>query len=201
MKIGSIIILLLLAIVPAAWANKKGHSAIVYYILSLVLSPLISTIIVACLNDKNNMDLPTSDKQDENNPKEKNIEMVTQKSSDNEPIERNQERVYPPSVTFGGGEDNLAHQSEGSIQRLYCRKCGKEINPDASFCRFCGTKTLSHVSSESESVKSAVFIQLDEDHIRCVKCGTVQRSGRTKCWGCGISFDEVLGEATVNITT
>lgn len=47
---------------------------------------------------------------------------------------------------------------------------------------------VTQVSPDSNDVEACIYIQLDKDNIRCTKCGTVQRSNRTRCWGCGISF-------------
>ena len=35
---------------------------------------------------------------------------------------------------------------------------------------------------------AVIPISLDSDHERCPKCSTVQRSGRIRCWGCGVTF-------------
>lgn len=39
-------------------------------------------------------------------------------------------------------EEHSAHASDSSYAKLYCRKCGREIPQDSSFCPFCGEKVI-----------------------------------------------------------
>ena len=49
-------------------------------------------------------------------------------------------------------------------------------------------KSTVQEKAEPKVATTATAIILDPDHVRCEKCGTVQRSSRTNCWGCGATF-------------
>ena len=51
--LGSLVGSVLWALLPGFIAKKKGRSFLGYFLLSLVISPLITTIIVLCLSDLN----------------------------------------------------------------------------------------------------------------------------------------------------
>ena len=52
-KWGSILGIVLWSLLPGFIANKKGRSFLAYFMLSFVLTPLITTIITLCLSNKN----------------------------------------------------------------------------------------------------------------------------------------------------
>ena len=65
----AVIILVLWSFVPAIIAVKKGRSCIGFFFLSLLISPLITTIIVLCLKSKKagrNGDKPQSSHTSDN---------------------------------------------------------------------------------------------------------------------------------------
>ena len=49
---------LILCALCAAFAERKGHKGIGYFLLAFFLSPLISGIIVLCISDKNKKECP-----------------------------------------------------------------------------------------------------------------------------------------------
>ena len=62
--LGSVIGLLLWPLLPAFIAKKKGRSALGYYFLSWLISPLIVTIIVLCLRNLNDYSVSTTSSPD-----------------------------------------------------------------------------------------------------------------------------------------
>ena len=67
---------------------------------------------------------------------------------------------------------------------MYCKKCGKQIDDDAVFCPFCGSKQKNE-SNVSETDTGKRKISFDGEIIKCPNCGEVLKSFETVCPSCG----------------
>lgn len=76
---------------------------------------------------------------------------------------------------------------------MYCIKCGKPIEKDAAFCRYCGAKlslepvvTISADTAESETdVQDSEMLEQNNDVLLCLYCGTENTPGDKICVNCG----------------
>ncbi len=66
----------------------------------------------------------------------------------------------------------------------YCRQCGKQLNKDAKFCRYCGYRF-----EAAQEVKAAVNL--------CPQCGNENAAGAKFCRYCGAGLTEAKATTTV----
>ncbi len=75
---------------------------------------------------------------------------------------------------------------------LFCSNCGHQLNDDAKFCQFCGTK-VKPVNND-HTKRETVF----EGNIhKCPNCGETVNSFSTKCPSCGHEFREMSASSSV----
>ena len=78
---------------------------------------------------------------------------------------------------------------------MFCKKCGKQIDDDAIFCPYCGTK-ISQATSEKEVLLERDNIEskkkenkrkefFDGEIHKCPNCGEMLKAFETKCPSCG----------------
>lgn len=107
----TVVAMLLWALIPGFMAQKKGRSFIGYYLLSLLISPLITIIIVACLKNLNQTPPPPN-----------SYDPNTQYSGDG----------YEPNA--GGNADEQSTQPSAK----FCSNCGEKVT--GLYCSRCGQR-------------------------------------------------------------
>lgn len=70
---------------------------------------------------------------------------------------------------------------------MFCSKCGKQIDNDAIFCKFCGSSTFSNISS-ANNAESGSKGQFAGKISKCPNCGEAIDSFLTKCPLCGVEI-------------
>ena len=66
--------------------------------------------------------------------------------SQNAPLQGNRDLGTASQPSSEVRKDNFVQASDNAWPKLYCRKCGREIPLDSSFCSFCGEKVLANTS-------------------------------------------------------
>lgn len=109
---------------PGFIARKKGRSFWVYYFLSFVITPLITTIITLCLRKKNAEDEQVSI-----------------------PAEMPAAKSIPPELPaeFSNREQKEPVESQAAVcaatrKIMYCRRCGSKLIEGSEFCSNCGNQ-------------------------------------------------------------
>ena len=116
----SIIGIALWALLPGFIAKKKGRSFWAYYLLSFVITPLITTIITLCLSKIKEEEQP-----------------VVQ--SEVEVVERT---IVAESTEIKPEEISSRSEVSNEVPRkiMYCRRCGSKLIEGSEFCSSCGNK-------------------------------------------------------------
>lgn len=114
----SIIGIALWALLPGFIAKKKGRSFWAYYLLSFVITPLITTIITLCLSKIKEEEQP-----------------VVQ--SEAEVVERT---IVAESTEIKPEEISSRSEVSNEVPRkiMYCRRCGSKLIEGSEFCSNCG---------------------------------------------------------------
>lgn len=140
----SLVGILLWALLPGFIAKNKGRSFWAYFLLSLVITPLITTIITLCLsrisNDNNTpADSNTPNQETSSVPAASDPTLLQAEVSSTDPV---------PLVIDTTAEDATINSIDRSIpQELpivrriqYCRRCGFKLLDDSAFCSNCGNE-------------------------------------------------------------
>ncbi len=151
-KWAPIIGILLWALIPGAIARKKGRSFVCYYLLSLVITPLLTMIITICLRNRKVTDEKHNSTVFDNNHKEPSENSIAEKpetffQQTQSSIETNQSSYRKDAPH----DDKLIQQdcinestveanetSEEVIQ--FCRYCGFKLLEGSDFCSHCGKR-------------------------------------------------------------
>ena len=112
----SVLLVFVFSLIPALIAGSKGRNAVGYYILSLIISPLIVTIIVLCLK---NLDDPRVTRTYDNSRNNENDAVNTTLASDS----------VNSSATCGNS----------------CEYCGSKLVEGDEYCSNCGAKVIANV--------------------------------------------------------
>lgn len=72
---------------------------------------------------------------------------------------------------------------------MICRKCGREIDKNTKFCKYCGAPT---------NMEEKEQMNVSEDKI-CPACGTVNKAENTYCINCGTDLDHFPSLRTVQV--
>ena len=155
--------ILLFALIPGFIARKKGRSFLGYYLLSLVITPLITFIITLCLS---NLNPPKPAEQGVVMPveelpspvDEQKITLATTKS----------EIDLPSQIVPTSNENNssLPH-------KRFCKHCGFELLEGSIFCSKCG-----------------ISIEEEEASGECPECNQKIPDESEFCQYCGIRLLE-----------
>lgn len=76
---------------------------------------------------------------------------------------------------------------------MYCRKCGKQIPDDSSFCCFCGENLSSDIKIEEEEHGKKRKVVFDGEIHKCPNCGEILDAFVTKCPSCGFELRGTKG--------
>lgn len=68
---------------------------------------------------------------------------------------------------------------------MYCKNCGKQIDDDSKFCRFCGTALDANFNKET----SRKTVYEGEIH-KCPNCGQTLNSFTAYCPACGYEIQK-----------
>ena len=126
------VLLVVLASIPGFIAKKKGRSFGGWFLLSLFITPVITTIIVVCL-PKLEDDLTT------NHHSPVSIPMNNYGMAEDE----NTDRAFAP-LPSNNDETILSNQPDDSTIIVpqpsvrFCRRCGFELIEDSKYCGNCG---------------------------------------------------------------
>lgn len=74
----------------------------------------------------------------------------------------------------------------------FCRKCGKELEPNNKFCKYCGTPVQQNEAAKpiqpeisSQKLQEAADSEINTNRNFCIKCGAQLRRGVKFCEKCG----------------
>lgn len=132
MEFASLLGIALWALIPGFIAKKKGRNFWGYYFLSFLISPLITTIITACLSrvtDKEKIELPDDPNR------------ITECKS----CGYRDENFFNACPKCGKYEKRYVYLNEEIAPAetnmvSFCRKCGEKLIDSSKFCRKCGTE-------------------------------------------------------------
>lgn len=116
----SIIGIALWALLPGFIAKKKGRSFWAYYLLSFVITPLITTIITLCLSKIKKEEPPAVQ------PEATVVEKTTVADST---------AIKPEVISSSSEVNNVVPR-----KMMYCRRCGSKLIEGSEFCSSCGNK-------------------------------------------------------------
>lgn len=120
----SMIGIALWALLPGFIAKKKGRSFWAYYLLSFVITPLITTIITLCLSKKTEEAAPSS----------------TRETIIETKILPSDEVASPDSVGQNASNDKSNEEPTTPRKIMYCRRCGSKLIEGSEFCSKCGNQ-------------------------------------------------------------
>ena len=82
--------------------------------------------------------------------------------------------------------------------KITCPKCGKENEPENSFCVYCGSELTSYNSLEA--IKETDNLnRTDDGRIICPKCGNYNDPDLTYCTVCGTNLKEKFDSNKTNV--
>lgn len=119
----TLISIALWALIPGFIAWYKGRNFIGYYFLSFVVSPVISTLIILCMSNKN-----------------KEAEKKYWDEHPDSPLNPNNKK-YSESDKLNVPEDNQTNTKRKKVKKTkitFCKKCGHMIDPETKKCTGCG---------------------------------------------------------------
>ena len=145
------------AIIPAVIAGKKGRSAIGYYFLSFLITPLITTIIVICLKNLKNVsnDVPLQTEivnEPALNSREQKKYICKQcgtyhtgwyqKCPTCGAIGKMEKATEQPIPLPSHKQQEITRTTDFPAVSSFCRYCGEKLPEDSVFCQYCGRKIL-----------------------------------------------------------
>ena len=78
---------------------------------------------------------------------------------------------------------------------MYCLKCGKQIDEQSDFCRYCGASQASNISNAHEYTDSKM--QYVGKVYKCPNCGENVDSINVKCPMCGIELHREVSTKSI----
>ena len=138
----------LLALIPGFLAQKRGRHFWGYYLLSFLLSPLFSAIVVLCLED---LRLADCDEQSADATREVANYDLANASKWQCSCGRFHPKYETSCICGKSKTDNLPPvsvettrpESDPSSDKIcFCRKCGSKLIENSKFCSKCGTEVV-----------------------------------------------------------
>ena len=123
------------------WASCRGRSAVLWGILALLFSPLLSGIVLALLKDQS-VQASISDLQ-------MGQQQLHDRVATNEKMTAQHFQQMQQQISQQGAQQAYLQQqqqapqqtlSAGSSQPRFCANCGTPLAPGEKFCPKCGTK-------------------------------------------------------------
>lgn len=158
-KWASILGIILWSLLPGFIASKKGRSFIGYFLLSFVLTPLVTTIITLCLSNKNkvksdyaeikNEPLPptptNSEAQKDDTVIAKQIIASEAKSNERDSLAVGLDDSLNQSEASNNTETTPPNceandRGDSPLELIYCRYCGFKLLSGSDYCSHCGKK-------------------------------------------------------------
>lgn len=133
----SIMIYLLLCILIAFFASHRGRSPILWGIISLIISPLITIIILAVMKD-----LTTEQRMEQTNLETDRLKervAVSEQELNHRMDHMEQKMDHIAGHTAPQMEDHQ-HEKLQQGKTMVCSQCGAVIPEGSSFCPHCGAK-------------------------------------------------------------
>lgn len=137
----AIVILFALSAAVAYWASCRGRSWVLWGLLSLFLSPLLTAIILAILKDK-------SVERDLTELRMGQQQMHDRMSMDERTTQQQFQQMQSALASQQQGMQQLAASQQSPAQTPqalpqrshFCANCGAPLEAGASFCASCGAK-------------------------------------------------------------
>mgnify|MGYP000843947169 CR=1 FL=1 len=187
-----VIVWLILCAVVAGFADSKGRSAVGWFFLAVIISPLIAGIALALSKD-----LKTDTRVDNVERRTDNLEQevkFNQRYNDlrsdymQKEIDSNRnttERILTsqtPQLSYGGQANTGTEAPSFTNQRrmnakVQCAKCGRLNKADDLFCSSCGNPLPEENSNRCHNCGTT----LDQDYSFCPKCGAKQIAVCKRC--------------------
>lgn len=121
----SLIFRFFLSFIPAIIADKKGRNCALYFVLSLITSPLIMLIFVLCLSRKKTDDVNRSQK-----PGSAGINCTSESTTvGKEP--------YPLYIGETAADEKALQTHKKDV---FCKTCGAKLIEGSNYCNNCGTR-------------------------------------------------------------
>jgi len=127
-----------LCILVGYYASRRGRSAVAWFIIALLISPIISAIILAIMRDLTVDQAIRRNSMEKDRIKERIAVSETAMNARMDHMEHRMDRLDGGTAILNPGEEKtLLHSANGWI---YCRQCGAKTDISASYCPNCGTK-------------------------------------------------------------
>lgn len=121
------------------WASRRGRSAILWAILALIISPLLSGIVLALMSDQS---IKASITDLQMGQQQMHDRMATNEKMTEQHFQQLQQQMLHKmgQNTYLQQPESSALLSESDRSR-FCANCGTKLAPNEKFCPKCGTKS------------------------------------------------------------
>lgn len=145
------------------YASEKGRSGVLWFILAVIISPLLAGIALGLSKD-----LSVEEKIDDLDKTTENIKREVEYRSKHQ--QRETEAVKNRLNTSNNDKDSyLDNGSQLALDdnTVKCQECGRLADKGVSFCPNCGEKILPQDKKECLSCEAII----DKDNRFCPECG------------------------------
>jgi hypothetical protein len=133
----SVIIYLLFCVLVAFFASHRGRSPILWGIISLLVSPLITVIVLAVLKD-----LTTEQRLEQTNLEADRLKerVAVSEQELHHRMDHMEQRMDHLDGHTASQIEGDRHEALQQGETMTCSQCGEVIPAGASFCPHCGAK-------------------------------------------------------------
>lgn len=136
----SIVLYIIFCALVAYFASKRGRSPILWGLFSLLISPLLASIIIAVLKDLTAEHRIERTSLETDRLKERVAVSEAELHSRIDKVEQRMDRMSGSEAPVLDGEWKEALPPQPAAEERHCPHCGEKVPKEAVYCPACGTK-------------------------------------------------------------